>query len=537
MKCIKKHRYVNLLLALFVIISISYSCRKDLLDFDNMASDAITPNWSIPLIHSKMDLSKILADYDHQDLIVEDKTKFLTLMYEGNVFSKTAEELINIPTQSYSETLTQNTNVLFDTELEVVYNYEFPMNSDAEQHFDSLYIKSGHINLYIESDYQHNGEMSITVKSLTKNGVPLVFSSQHTYTGSKVIISKDIDISGYKATFDNKQNKVKVEAKLKLDYKVANQTKATNQISATCNWNNIKFSKFYGYLGNVTFPVLKDDVVLKIFRNAMMDMGDIYIVNPRIDIIYKNSFGIPVRINFDKIEATGGKKAPYAVNLLSDLPVNPMNIIAPNYSQIGQYASDTISIVKTNALMQAISINPYYLSYDISASINDNGTTSNFALDTSKFAVDVAVKLPLYGRIHNFTLQDTLNFKFDKIEKIEAVKFKINIENGFPVETFMQVYFVDENYNLLDSIFAGGFTKAIKSAITDPATERVTSSVKSVIEANMTKDRLQNIYKVKYIFAKAVLNTEDNATKDVKFYSDYFLDVKIGVQAQFKLEY
>jgi len=484
-----------------------------------------------------MSLSKIIADYDTKHLIIEDTTtNFLTLVYFGNVFSENLENILKISDVNINQTFSQNLNIIpSDINLKFSYDIDIPIEINNDAKFDSVYLKNGNILMNIISDYQHNGNIKITIPNLinVNTGTPYTNTIPHIYTGTDINLQANINLNEYKLIFPVRNNKLKVNFEFSIDYKKANQTKPINNIYFNASLSNIKYSKIYGCFGNISFPILEDKFSIDIFRN--MFIGSINIANSKIDIITRNSYGIPLTINILDLHTEEGKNFPYIQNLLPDLPSNPITVAYPSYNQMGKYVYDTVTISNSPNLSNAIKTLPYIFAYKLEGIINSDTTKSYFAFDTSKFAVDIQFKIPLYGSVQNLILQDTLIFNYDKIDNIQYCKFNIYTENKFPVDANMQIYFVDQNYNKLDSMFYSSYSHIIKAAITDNTTNKVTSPTYTKDYSSFDKNKINNIINTKYLLVKAILNTENNGTKNVKFYSDYYLRVNIAMDIKLNL--
>ena len=139
----------------------------------------------------------------------------------------------------------------------------------------------------------------------------------------------------------------------------------------------------------------------------------------------------------------------------------------------------------------------------------------------------------MYGRAWDFELQDTFAFNFGQnIDYIDWVKFKINTDNGFPVDAFIQIYFVDANNVKVDSIFTP-IQQVVQSGVVGPAPDYIViSPTHKYTETTIYKDRIAKMLNVKKIFVYSKLATIGNGAETVKFYSFYNINVKLGAQTQ-----
>ena len=97
---------------------------------------------------------------------------------------------------------------------------------------------------------------------------------------------------------------------------------------------------------------------------------------------------------------------------------------------------------------------------------------------------------------------------------------------------FMQIYFLDSGYNIVDSLLAPP-QQLIHAATPGPAPDYiVTGKYKKMITTTIYNDRIAEYHRIKYAVVKAKMHTFNSGTQIVKIYSYYDLHVKIGAQVQ-----
>ena len=58
----------------------------------------------------------------------------------------------------------------------------------------------------------------------------------------------------------------------------------------------------------------------------------------------------------------------------------------------------------------------------------------------------------MIGRFRNLRFSETYDFDGSDLEEAEYALFKLSSSNGFPISASMQLYFVDDSFNLIDSL-------------------------------------------------------------------------------------
>ncbi len=533
----KKHKI--LIIIIFCIIGLLYSCIKDKFDFDKFAGGQYEPDVAAPLIHTRLALCDLLGEYDSSNVITEDSNSFLTLIYCNTVYSKEADEFVDIPNQPI------NTNIILPAPLilapgdsaVIPYSEDYQFIVNNNEILDSIFVKAGDISsmdFNLNSDINHYAKIEITIPSVTKYGIPFNKIMPFDYTGP-LPISQSFSLAGYKITFLD-SNKIKINYNITV-YGDANPDNSPYFISMGDGIIDIQFSKVFGYLSQHSFDVNIDTVSLDIFKNKID--GNFFLEDPKVNIFVSNSFGFPINAHFVQIGAHSDDNAPYDVSVSGSGIPDPWIINYPTYSEIGQKIETSLILNKTNSnINDAINISPEYLFCDITALSNPDGVIiKNFALDTSKFDVDIEVELPLYGRAWDFVNQDTMDFDIDDVDELESILFKLNINNGFPIDGKVQIYFTDTLYTVLDSLLSS-FQQVIASAVPGgPPDYKVISPTNKTTTILFDKSRLNNIVNTKKMILKTKLATSDNGNTIVKIYSDYNMEIRLAARAQLSIDF
>ncbi len=541
---IKPKNYLKIILLLVLFTSIQ-SCIKDKFNFDRMAQVEYEPTLVAPVLHTKLTLWDVLYDWDSSHIFVQDQTHFLTLLYRGTIFSQTAEDLITIPNQYLPQV-----DTTFDKPNSpdtIVISLPLIFSSGNGEKLDEIYLKQGNFNIRLFSDLKDNADIVTVFQSITKisDGTPLTISNPNIGIGPHNT-NNQINLTGYKIGLDHipassSINILNVTLKIKFHNNAACNG---NGISLNTDVNNMRYSKLFGYFGQPSFVIREDSVFLDIFKRNLS--GRFTLVDPKLNINVYNSYGFPINITFDKFSSYRSVAPLDSVPISGSGLPSPWSIISPTISQVGQTKTSTLNLNKTTCnIDDAINISPQFIVYHTSALGNPAGNVGqNFVLDTSKFKVDVDVELPIWGKAVDFTVQDTFKmeeFKLENRDKIDWAAVRVTSTNGFPVDVKLQLIFTDTLYNRIDSLFlVNDDNSIIASGILGPAPNyRVILPTIKRTETIMSGDRINYMidHNVKKVLLKAILNTSNNHGTDVKFYSDYTIDLKVGVKTHVKVKY
>jgi len=302
----------------------------------------------------------------------------------------------------------------------------------------------------------------------------------------------------------------------------------------TVNFNNLDYHALFGYLGQDTIAINPDTVHLEIYDHAFS--GTAYFEDPHIYIYINNSYGVPIDLNFADFSSFSTVDNSYDSY---PFPLSYVPVMAPDVSQIGGHANTTITLDTNNfpQIRNILNSSPKYLFFGVDGYLNPSGYTHNFATDSSYFDVDVEVNLPLWGYASYLVLEDTVKADFAQYfhdyDEIQWVRFLYNVDNGMPTQVQYQVYFDDSLHNILDSLFhTQEEMQIVESGVLD-ANYKVIASTHKTTDIKYERPELDKLQNTKYIRFRGYVQTTDFETAQlVKFYADYVLSMRVGVQVQ-----
>lgn len=519
------------------------SCVKDYFDFDKIADSKWTPKVAVPMVYTSMTIEDIIKVSKSEGLFQIGPDNFVTLVYRGNLFSLRADEVIQIPANSNSTDI-----FVPGPDIPVVStggtasftsSQTINFNTGGQTLIDSMIYKSGTLNISLNSFVQHNIVVNFSIPSLTKNGAPYSTSLSLNYSGVLPVTAfAPLDLTGY--TFDMTQggttsNQFDIAYTITVNGISGNPISSSDNINITTEFVDNKFEKIFGYIGQQLLSPNLDTVHISLFDNVDQ-IGTFMLVDAKIKAIINNSYGVPIKANFTVLEGYRPNSGSFPV-IGPGIP-NPIPLPSPSLMQIGQSLTDSFELTNTNSnVVQLINFQPKYFVYQLNSQSNPSGQTKNFVIDTSLFSVDVEIDMPLHGTAVVFTVQDTFDFELPEGDELDSLLLRIYVSNGFPMEVGLQIYFVDTVitpvdtlYTILDSVLAP-YQNILNSAPID-GNGKANGSMEKTIDQWFDSKKLKNIANVNKIFVRGEMTTSNNGNTNVKIYSDYKLDVKIGAMVK-----
>jgi len=519
-------KYIILGLLLFI----TNSCLKEDFNVKNVGLNNNSPGLAIPLINSSLDIRDVYNLDTAGWALKEDNSKFLSLIYmKTETFG--ADSFLRISNQSLKkQKYIFNIGVslpLGDSTSDIyISNLDF-ISSDNDI-YDTLYIKSGTLDITISSTLNMRGKMIFSLPEVTKGGKMLV--SQINYPGNpNNNINLAIDLTGYKIVFLHQANTNIITTVCKvMAYNDGKKNNSPYDVSLSVNLNDIKFNKLFGYFNSRKFNFF-DFLSISLFGG--IKRGDSYIEDPSLKLLIQNSVGIPVKFDILSFTSHSDIKTPHDLNI-TGLP-NTINIGSP--SKPGLTTQKSYLLDKTNSnIKDAINLSPTGFLFNVNGTTMPVPTIENFIFDTSKINLNLEIDLPLFGWLRNYVLQDTFDFSIGKLDIFESLTFNLLADNGFPLEASLQLYFLDSKNKITDSMFVNP-KDLIRSGITEITTGKVIKPVSRLYTVVFDRKKLDMIVNCKKMLIEASLYTSKLGKNSIKIYSDYSIDIKLSALAKLKI--
>ena len=518
------------LLGVLVLGGITSCLKTDDFKLDKVAGTNWDPNIAVPLIHSPLTIYDVIGE-DNSSSISVDSTHFVTLIYKGNIYSIYGYQFLPVNDQAYTQTipLTFSDSSTLYTAGSVVKTrtVSIPFTGSNGEQLDSIRMGAGKLTVSLSSTVSHSGILNVSIPAATLNGVAFSKDIPFSITaGLPVLVNSSYDLTGYHLDLHASGGSNHMDEIYTVTFNNSAGSSATinKSIAITSTYSNLKIGTAYGYFGQRPITVQADSLRLSIFDNSIG--GTMHFDNPKMIFTIENSFGMPVSGHLNSFNALIPAGGSFAI---TGAP-NPLPIQSPVAEGQVAITSFTLDTVNSN-IATALNFNPKFINYSAQATSNVPVAATNFLLDSSQFKVDMEIDLPLHGYASGLTVQDTADFSMDNIDQIESAVFRINIKNGFPAKAFAQVYFVDSAFQKLDSLISNPADLIIQSAQIDGSGRAIAPTLVTRDEP-FNKTRLQHLFSAKKILIRGVLDTKDAPGTHIYIYSDYVLDMKVGVRAQ-----
>lgn len=502
----KKQTLFLLVLMLSVFVQ---SCQKsvieDFSDVDNVEVENWSPTYILPILDTTFYLQDYLGELDEFGTVDIASDGLISLKYSDELFSSEGREMVEIPDFSLPILLD---NVSIPTS-ELPFEYEL---TTAD-------LKEGTMKYQFTNSYQQDLTVILRFENLKNNGVSFTETISVDWNGNPEV-DGTIDLKGYALDFSDEMITVGYEATNSDGVAVYFQ-------DLEYVFSDLEYSYVQGNFGQLDFDLPADALDFDIYSEDI-DGGSLFLEDPVIRLNFQNSFGVPVQLKANGIivETHNAGMMP----LYSDLD-DGFDFAYPSLNEVGEYSNSILELNKDNSnFNEILAANPYRLAYDLGALTDPNGTgMEGFLMDDSQFKVDMDIEIPLWFRLETLKLETVEDFKGEDLDVLEEATFYLKVENGLPIDGSLQVFFEDDNGNVLDVLMAEEEMILVSGELNSEG--RVINPVVKETEIEVPASRLDAIMNATKVRFKPTVSTTNGGDVSVKIYEDYQLGISLGVKA------
>lgn len=549
------NRYLSCILLVVASALLLQSCKKEYFDLDRLDSDVTwNPELAVPLIESEINMEEALERFDDEDIIIWDNQGLLALKYFSNIFSFSAENAFSVQDQSTTfptavtpadvATVTggnNSSNTLpatnYPLDLSLFDNNPSTPNSPTLETVD---FKGGNMNISASSSINCDARVDITMNNLRQGGTPLTISMVVPANGSQ---GATAPIANHRLDMVANPNNLSISAT--ITYIAGTGTPIAGQpMNITVGLSGLQFRLITGDFREQNVPVPLDSVRIRLFNNS--PDGDIVWEDPELRALFTNTFGTDIHIGSSTFFALNQRQNT-TVNLIADLTGPAGEEIRGNGSVYG-VASDTVLLNSANSNVKDIAeIEPNFIVYNVDATVDPASSTlaNNWVADTSKLRMDLEAYLPFFGTASDFKKVDTTEIDIfpigDDIEEITSVMLRLILENGFPIDGYGQVVFMDSSFNRIDSVWADPRTQILASGVVvNEVVDQVSGRTRTITDITISRELLekleaQGLANIE-LSGWAETTTVGSMQTPVKIFQNYSLKLNLALKVEAKVK-
>ncbi len=251
-----------------------------------------------------------------------------------------------------------------------------------------------------------------------------------------------------------------------------------------------------------------------------------------ISVRIANGLGAPLRFRLYELLSINSQQGQ-TLGLSWDLMGKPLDV-GPATESPYQVSQASYQLNPWNSNVAAfVSHIPDKVRYRMDVFLNPFGNSNHyadFAVDTAglTFGLDAEVLLSLSAS--DLILIDTLEFSPARPPDphsafVRSGVFTLHVDNGFPLQAALQLYFCSPDFQIVDSLFTS--LQMIAAASVD-ASCKVTATQSSQLTASISEQKMQRLWGTEKTIVRVILQTTaSDLCPQVKLYEDYGLDLRL----------
>lgn len=524
-----------------------FSCVEKEYDFNRLSTEIVyDPKLAFTIGTLNIDIESLLKGYTNSSnlQIAEDKT--ITIAIATNFYTVPAMEELSLPPQSqviipgfiFPPTMPGTGIVSRDTIINIPINFF----SDAE--IDSMVVKIFRYTLSGSSNYSPAFTQELTISLLDMHQGNTVYVESFPISSS-INLQNQNNAAGYTLKFRNVaagSAQARLYVRLTLSGTPGSPINPASTLNVALQINELNYRLLYGYIGQPYLLDILDTMYLDFLGREIAK--NIEWKNPSYTLYTTNSYVVASDLFVESMQVITYDNQVIITNPDNSKIQNPKDIAYP--AQIGLVAKDSVICDKVgysafyNALEQEA---PKNIVVKLKSKANPHGKAFNILSDTSSIRTRGVLRLPISFRSSGFSQTDTMDFDLSNLAtgdsdstnksntkvSLKSMLFRIVSSNTMPIDMQLQAYFVDENYQVLDSLYKGQPNEnyIIKAGTIDVNTGRVNVPRLWKKDAIFNEQQLKNMEKTKHVIFRLTSITADYA--DTKPFVTFFSDSKLSI--------
>jgi hypothetical protein len=410
--------------------------------------------------------------------------------------------------------------------------------------FKYILVRKGMINIKADHTIRENMRLRYYIPEARKNGRSFDINSTlpASPNGSKVSRNDSFPIDGYAVDFTGSTRQMYNAFYRLLQVRIDStgqlkQLSLDDSIYMTYGLYNIIPEYARGYLGQQVIQVnsTSDFNFLGGITGGKLRLQDL-----AVNIELRNGVGAPGQVIIKKLRAFSTRTNEF-VDLTSSILNQPQNI-SPAMDNPLTPSITKIKLDGSNSnIATMLSIVPDKISYELEFKVNPAGNTKeykDFIYYDSKVKANLTIEAPLQVGLEGITLKDTTTVDIGGVAQLENIqdgKLNLTIENTFPVDAIFQIFIIDRDGKIIDSLLAPN--SVIQAGIAAPPSYRVAQPTISAIQIKVNSAIIE---KLRNTDNKLIISTKLNTrplNENVKIYTDYRIRAKLTADLRYRTSF
>lgn len=503
-----------------------YACRKEM----------ERPSWDTevlaPLVNASLSIDNILPD----SILQSNADSSMKIVYEGDIYKISMDTLFNI----------QDTTIHNSFNIPISYQFgpgdEVISNNISETTYDlggpqlrTVIVKRGFVNFKVNSLIHEKVDFIYKIPCATIGGVPFTVNvTVPAAVGSTPgVYNQTFDLAGY--TIDltgvahNRVNTIYTSLTAGVNPGGDSVLVNPSDVLTIDNTFSDMFPHYAkGYFGTNTINVGPDQTPFSMF--SRITDGTLQLEDVDFKLKLENPIGLDARVYINNLTSMNTRtgNSISLVNAIVGSPININRAAESGTTVYPTYANFPLTTSNSN-IKPMIENLPDHFGYALQIITNPMGNVSgsnDFIYSDQLLKAKMSMEIPLSLIATNLTLVDTFDIHLGSTggtQNLHSGTITLLANNGFPFDASIQIYMLDENNNISDSLYT--YANTIDQAMVNSSL-RVVGKKATKLVAQVSESRMNLLYNAKKIKLKVKFNTASQS-QYVKIYSDYSIDIKL----------
>ncbi len=465
----------------------------------------------------------------------------ISIIYKQNLFTNTVNAPVQIGDASGSLTYTAQQPQTYNPG-----NFIFGQNQNIPFASNNSYRKvlftQLRFNAELTTDISDDVNYRLSFPEFKQNGNNVSFLLQPdangNYTVNEKLTNVVADLTGQNKNLLNNAHLILIATA--GDGVVSLNAGDEVELNLSITETEIEFGR-----GSFTTQNLPLQSAEKLTSFSNFSSGTLSPSNATLDVTIENRTGVFATLDIESIESVKSETGS-TIKLVSDALSRPVHI-SPAPFKYQTLTAEKPSIRAFQITAQNSNINefigqlPDVIEQSASLVINPRGNNTSAndfirkdqgitAVGTLNVPLRLAAAQLVLTEKYAFDLQENQR---ETTDRIQAGRLLLNTANGYPLDAEIQGYFIDEQGNILDSLFSE--TAHVTAANIDENNETVIEPVREQFEVPLSPQLIDRLYLAGKIEFKLTLNTPNDGAP-VPFFDHYAMHLDLAGDLIYKLD-
>ncbi len=518
--------FFRLIFPLLLLALVINSCQKEKISWD---SDLL-----VPILNTKLDIRNIFGDTN----VVENPDQTMELRLESSVDMLNPDKVIVVHDTLSSELFNIPLYLQYGPGDQLIDKQNSVTMDLNEMELDLVKARVATMKFYVTNTVRQPLRVKYEMISATKDGkhfvtyedVPAATASGPSYS------IKSIHLDGYEIDMtgaDGTQTNTVVSRTWVWLHPDADSIWITPQDSVfiVSTFDELKVEYVHGYFGQQDYSG-EGSTPVSIFRDLKAGSFDLAKVTARLDI--ENFTGMDMRMSLDKLSSyrIDGNSEVVLQDPLIGQNINIERAVETSYGLENVISKKRSFLLDNSNLDELIENQADSIRFKMAATINPLGNVTSggdFMYFDKTMIATLGLNIPLKFSATNMLIEKYESLDIGNAEKLKSGSLILYVDNLFPLSFDFQVYILDQNKQVLDSLFEKGTN--IAPAQTD-GNGYVVSPSKNELLIPLPASKIELLRQYKDVLIRARVNTAAN--KMYQLYQNH--NMKITLVADVKYE-